>query len=319
MPPARLRTGVRAAAAFAPAHITGVFAPDVSARDPRARGSVGAGIVLDAGVSAYARFRPGPRRSVTVTSGRVRRLPISLEVATRLMGRRTGSLRVDLHHDIPIAQGFGASAAGALATGLAVGRLFGHSRQRSIEVAHLADLFLGGGLGGVAAILGGGLEVRTRTGVPPWGRIRHQPFERRLVLLTPGAPLPSPRLLLDPRFLRRVQRAAETGLGLLGTRPGPGEFLAAAESFTDDLRLGPPSLLRLIRRVRSEGCWAAQTMFGTSLYAVPKGPGARRRLVGLLEHRRLPAVELGAARRGARALRAPRESLLLGGRVGADP
>src|SRR5271154_6986697 len=56
-PPMGRRAGrgeTRRARAFAPAHVTGYFSPDLGSRDPRGRGSVGAGLVLDAGAVAEA-------------------------------------------------------------------------------------------------------------------------------------------------------------------------------------------------------------------------------------------------------------------------
>ncbi len=324
MSPSRRSSATRTASAFAPSHLTGIFAPELSPRDPRARGSVGAGLVLEVGVTARATFVPGARRTLRVRAGRVTTLPISTEVAERLSAGARGALTVELEHALPIGQGFGASAAGALATGLAVAELFGRPKSEAVETAHLAELFLGGGLGGVAAILGGGLELRTRTGVPPWGRVLHAPFPHPILLSVLGRPVPSPRLLGDPRFLERVRVAAESGLRRLGGRPEAGRFLDASEEFTDTLGLAPPAVLRAIRALRRAGGRTAQAMFGSALFSVPTTAAARRAVVRELERRGLYAVELRAGTRGAGrsrrvVRRAAGESLLPRGRVGTGP
>ena len=314
----------RVAAAFAPSHVTGIFAPDLTPRDPRARGSVGAGLVLNVGVTAVARFRPGPRPRVVVRADATRELPISFEVARRLAAGYKGTLTVDLTHVLPIGQGFGSSAAGALATGLAITRLWHRPRSAAVETAHLADLFLGGGLGGVAAILGGGLELRTRAGVPPWGRILHAPFPYPVFVSVVGGAIPSAKLLGDPRFLARVRAAAEGGLARLAGRAEPRRFLDAAEEFTDELGLASPSLVRTIRALRSRGGRTAQAMFGHSIFVVPRNPAARRAVLRELERRGLPTLELKAGRAGAGRRPSPdrgrpTESLLPRGRVAALP
>jgi pantoate kinase len=285
--------------------VTGIFAPDVSARDPRARGSRGAGIVLELGVLATARWDPrGPRRTI-VGADVAGPLPISNDVAKRLVADRKGTVTVRLTHQLPVGQGFGMSAAGALATGLAVAGLFGIPRQRAVDVAHLADLFGGGGLGGVAAILGGGLEYRETPGVPPFGRILHRPFPRALIVGVVGGPLPSPRVLRDERVLRRIASAAAgfSAGSKVSTVPG---FLNASERFTDEVRLTTPRLRRVLRAIRDDGGWAAQAMFGRSFFAVPRSAVHRRAILATLERDGTRAIEVRARNRGAARLREAR-------------
>jgi pantoate kinase len=288
--------------AFAPGHVTGFFAPAERGLDPRARGSVGAGLVLDVGVIATARWAPGERRKLSLTADLPLPLPISGDVAERLVGRASGSLAVHLEHELPIGQGFGMSAAGALATALAVAAVVGRPTSKAIEVAHLAELFGGGGLGGVAAILGGGLERRIVPGIPPFGRVEHQPFRHPLFLSVVSAPLPSPSLLRSARFLERVRVAAEPTLPLLGEPLSEERFLDAAEAFTDAIALAGPRLRRTIGRLRGSGAWVAQGMFGGSLFAVPPTPEAERRLRSALADLGLHGSRLTTSRHGARLL-----------------
>jgi len=284
--------------AFAPGHVTGIFAPATDAREPRARGSRGAGLVLELGVVAEAAFHPGPRRIVQVSSAPAVPLPISSDVAERLAppGGRTV---VRLTHQLPVGQGFGMSAAGATATALAISALAGTPRSGAVATAHLADLFGGGGLGGVAAILGGGLELRRSPGIPPWGRVEHRPVRAPLFVAVAGGPMPSPRLLFDSRVLAQLERAA-IGLDDLLRHPSLPRFLDASERFTDRVGIAPPTVTAVLRGLRRRGAWAAQAMFGRSLFAAPRTEGARQEIVRWLLERRIPAVELRPARSGAR-------------------
>jgi len=284
--------------AFAPGHVTGIFAPATEARDPRGRGSRGAGLVLEVGATAIASYRPGGPRRVRVVSDTRGPVPISSEAARRL-APASGTTTVHLTHGLPVGQGFGMSAAGATATALAVARLGGRSRAEAIETAHLADLFGGGGLGGVAAILGGGLELRDVPGVPPWGWIDHVPVGSSLLVVVTGPPIPSPRVLGDPKLLARIALAAEDLDDLLEA-PDLERFLDASERFTDRVRLAPRDLETTLRSLRRRGAWAAQAMFGRSLFAVPRSRRARSGIVEWLLARGLRAVELRPARAGAR-------------------
>ncbi len=289
----------RAAWATAPGHVTGIFLPATGSRDPRGRGSLGGGIVLDAGARAVARWRPSARRRLRVVDDSGHPLPISREVAERLRGSRPGSLEVLLTHELPIGQGFGMSAAGALATALAVARLFGIERSRAIETAHLADLFGGGGLGGVAAILGGGLEFRTRPGIPPWGQIVHRPWPGPIWIGWMGRPMPSPRALADRSLRRRIERAGRQLPALLQD-PEPARLFEASERFTDRLGLAGGTLAPRIARMRKAGAWTLQTMFGHGWLAVPPTARVDQELRRIAREAGWEARRLSCASRGPR-------------------
>jgi|GEM_PF-436999 len=314
----------RTAVAFAPGHITGLFAPSHVGRDPRRRGSVGAGVVLDLGVTARASWADGGARSVRVRSAPPGPRPISTTVADRLLDGRRGALLVELHHDLPIGQGFGMSAAGATATALAVGAVTGVPPDRSVAVAHLADLFGGGGLGGVGAILGGGWEQRRTPGVPPYGAITHRQFDWPIVVAVAGPPVPSPARLADRRFLESVTAAGRIGLARLGRRPSAAAFLQESIQFGDTVGGGGAGLQRAVRSVRATGAFAQRTMFGNALWAVPQRGASVRRIVARLERLDLPAVVTSArpTGRGAALLEGPPSSaarLLNGTRLARLP
>jgi len=298
---------VRNAVAFAPSHVTGLFAPALESRDPRGRGSTGAGIVLEAGVRAIGRIAPANRARLNLRNDIAHSLPISGDAARRLLAARPYRLEIRLSHSLPIGQGFGSSAAGALASALVTARLIGRPRRDAIEVAHLADLFGRGGLGGVAAILDGGLEVRELPGIPPYGRISHRPITASILVGAVGRPLPSPSILRQPRLLERIQRAAD-GIDRVRSNPTVEELFRQSEAFTDRVGLAPPEVRTAIRALRRRGAWVAQAMFGASFFALPRSRAARREVVKWLIDHGVRAIELGASRQGARIERGPRRA-----------
>jgi pantoate kinase len=261
--------------------------------------------VLDAGVTATAEWRPGPFRRIRIISDLSIPLPISEAVARRLAGSAPGALTVRLAHALPVGQGFGLSAAGATATALSVAHVTRCPRARAIEVAHLADLFGGGGLGGVAAILGGGLEVRVRPGIPPFGKVVHRPYPRPILLGVVGEPIATRSVLTRPRTLDRIATVAGR-LDILGRRPDVDRFWDASEAFTDRVGLAPRPLRDLLRALRRRGARAAQAMFGRSFFAsLPTGE-RHDEILRWMERRSLSGVQLHADARGARlAARAP--------------
>ncbi|HKS59670.1 MAG TPA: hypothetical protein VJS68_02705, partial [Thermoplasmata archaeon] len=212
-------SGYHIVEAWAPGHVTGLFTPELEAPDPRARGSTGAGLVLDLGVTAVASRERSDSLSLEVASDLGIPLPISTQAARTLLAVRKGRFTVLLRHDLPVGQGFGMSAAGALATGLSIAGLIGLSRSRAVEAAHRAELRFGGGLGGVAATLGGGLEIRTRAGLPPRGQVRRIPKRDRVLLAIGGPPIPTPSRLADRKLLQQLRVAGSSGLARLATEP----------------------------------------------------------------------------------------------------
>jgi pantoate kinase len=286
------------ARSWVPGHLTGLFAPARSGRDPRARGSVGAGIVLSAGVEARAAWAPGERPAIALRSDAHRPLPISRDAAERLLAGRSGRLDIALAHELPIGQGLGMSAAGALATALAVAEVLGIERPHAVEVAHLADLFGGGGLGGVAAILGGGFELRTEPGVPPYGAVTHRPFRHRVVLVEAGPPMPTSTRLADDALLERLGVAGREALAELLRRPTAARLLELSEGFTDSAGIGSAGTRRWISALRADGAWAGQAMFGRCVWAVPRSRAALARIERRLLGAGVRAAILPASRTG---------------------
>lgn len=297
-----------AATAFAPGHVTGVFLPRTSSPDPLQNGSVGAGVVLDLGARAWARATPAPPGVGTLSlreRGQPVRLPITERAVRGVPGAVDHHLVVDLVHELPVSQGLSMSAAGSLACALAVASAVGAPEAEAFAAAHRAELALHGGLGGVPAILGGGLEVRRTPGLPPYGRIERTPLNVGFFLATTGAPLPSPPLLSDPAFLDRVRLAAERGADELGPPPVKWEdALATFELFTDTLGLAPPALRKVIDELRAQGVRCAQAMLGNTLLVWARDTEGEVRLISTLRRAHLTPWRVHVGDRGA-GLQAP--------------
>ncbi len=292
------------AAAFAPGHVTGVFRPVLAPADPLARGSIGAGVVLDLGARARAFARPAPPgqgRIELLEAGRPAHLPITERALSLLPKVRDHYLHVELTHELPVAQGLSMSAAGALSSSLAAASALGVPLTEAHAAAHLADLGLHGGLGGVSAILdGGGIEVRRVAGLPPVGRIERTHLQQGFFLGTTGAPLPSPPLLSDPAFLQRVREAADTCVGALGPPPLTWEAtLDVFERFTDALALAPPALRRVLDDLRAQGCRVAQAMLGHTLVVSAGDEEAEARCLSTLRKAHLTPWRVHVGARGA--------------------
>lgn len=291
-------------AAFAPGHVTGIFRPMLEAADVRARGSVGAGVVLDLGARAratVAQAPPGQGSVAIFDRGQLANYPISLRAVQLLPHAADHHVRIDLVHELPVSQGLSMSAAGSLASALATAHALGVAPEEAATAAHRAELELHGGLGGVPSILGGGLEVRRSAGLPPFGQVERTQIRMGLFLATTGARLPSPPLLSDPAFLARVAKAAETGIGQIPRPPVPWETaLRLFEEFTDALALASPPLMEVIRTLRAQGVRAAQAMLGNTLLVWADSEDGEANLLSTLRRAHLTPWRVHVGEAGAR-------------------
>lgn len=155
-------------AAFCPAHVTCFFQP-VHADDVMSAGSRGAGIRLDRGATASVSENRSPRTDVVMDG-----VPAEAPVTRRLLEAMAPDRGFDIviENGLPPGQGFGMSAAGAIAVALCIGEVCGPGAGDPYRMAHAAEVLAGGGLGDVAGIMSNADQpVRLRAGMPPTGTV----------------------------------------------------------------------------------------------------------------------------------------------------
>ena len=158
---------------FVPGHITGFFNienHDVSLKN----GSCGVGFLLSKGVRTT--ISPADKLDVDVNQGDE---TVIGEVLKILEIDDTFKITQDIQ--LPIGAGFGTSAASAFSLTLAINEFLdlGYSEELCGQIAHMAEINLGAGLGDVIAQTGQGLVLRTKSGAPGIGEIksfRHDVF-----------------------------------------------------------------------------------------------------------------------------------------------
>ena len=175
---ARTSAGVGARAgvkAYSPSHITGIFAI-CDDRNPLYKGSIGCGIVLEAGCVTEVSvddMRPGIEIEVEIEGVEEGEASTTEYVCRRMAGEYEYPIRVSSRFEVPIGAGFGASGAGALSTALALNaRLsLGMTLNEVAQIAHLAEVENNTGLGDVIAETYGGVVIRKKPGPPGIGMV----------------------------------------------------------------------------------------------------------------------------------------------------
>lgn len=161
---------------FIPAHITGFFSIENN-DNPLKNGSCGAGFLLDRGVETT--LKDSSEFKINVNQGS----DIVINEVLKYFNIEE-SFEITQDIQLPIGAGFGTSAASALSLSLALNEFFdfGYSKNECGQIAHKAEVSLGGGLGDVIGQTGSGLVLRTRPGAPGVGKIKS--FEEDLYVAT---------------------------------------------------------------------------------------------------------------------------------------
>ncbi|MFH1567535.1 MAG: sugar kinase, partial [Gemmatimonadota bacterium] len=155
---------LRAARAFAPGNISGVF-EIIYHEDPRQMHSLGMGFTVSDGATVTVE----PMLSAPDCAIRFNGQPIDFPTVAAVVERLAPApVAVDIHTALPLSCGFGLSGASALATAYALDRLYGLGlpRQDLAMVAHVAEVRNLTGLGDVCAQYHGGCLVKLRPGYP---------------------------------------------------------------------------------------------------------------------------------------------------------
>lgn len=280
----------RRAAAFAPGHVTGLFEIHDESQDLARRGSRGAGFCLAQGAISYVEVEPADEMDVRIALDKEEQdAPVTRDAVIRLLKEAVGDARVPLNRDapqgsrarirvrvhtelqLPVSQGFGMSAAGALSATLALARCLRMGRSTALLAAHAADASQRSGLGDVVGAAHGGFEIRTAPGVPPYGTTRSFVGYGDAVLCVVDGPLETRRILSDPERRSTVNAAGARAMGTLLASPSLDVFLEASQRFAQESGLLTPAIERAVDACSPYGR-ASMSMLGHSVFAFGNAP-----------------------------------------------
>jgi pantoate kinase len=196
--------------AFCPGHVTAFFEP-VEHADPFKKGSRGAGLSLSLGVKTRVKARLGRKQNVRIYLNRQEAPAATTRRAVeRAIEGAAFEMIVQSDVPLPVSQGFGMSAAGALSAVLATNDALdlGLSPVRCVAIAHAAEVEAKTGLGDVVPASMGAMDLRLEPGAPPNGVVRRIPAEADVLLAVLGPPIPTRAVLSDAAMLRSI---AEVG------------------------------------------------------------------------------------------------------------
>ena len=155
-------------------HVTLLFSVNSKQLLARNQGSKGAGFCLEDGVESTVRIldEESDRITVRTMDGELfadgNDLYLELLKSFREIFKIESPVEIAVKLELPISQGFGMSAAGLLATSLALGELFDKGDEGQLaRLAHRIERNISGGLGDILGLWAGGCELRIKPGSPP--------------------------------------------------------------------------------------------------------------------------------------------------------
>ncbi|MDR2846065.1 MAG: pantothenate kinase [Candidatus Methanoplasma sp.] len=262
--------------AFCPAHISCFFKPSDS-EDILRKGSSGAGIRLSSGTRTSIEETDG-KTSVTI-DGAPFDAGITRLVLERLAPGKTFSVEID--NALPMGQGFGMSASGAVSTALCVAELMGIKKDEAFRAAHAADIIGGGGLGDVAGLLNETHQpTRTAAGLPPVGKMAYSGLSfSKLTVAVLGPKVSTASVLGDPVKYKLVQDKGGNALNDFLHSMTVEDLFYVSNRFSSSVGVECPEVSAAIRRLRSDGIRSAMCMLGNSLF-IDAGESEVRKTLG---------------------------------------
>ncbi len=272
-------TGSDSSSAFAPAHVSGLFAVHDEADDPLEKGSRGAGWCLDRGATATVQ-RADDATTISI-NGQIGAAPVTRQALGRMAEQ---PLRVEIQLDLPQGQGFGMSAAGTLSACLAACQLLDLEPEAALEATHVAEVENGAGLGDAIGSWNGAAELRLKPGCPPkgWAMRVEPPPDTRFLFCVLGEPIPTASIIRDDAWRARTRELGDAAVDRIlaaGRAKAWPRLLEESHAFTLGLGLLPETVTHLGESLA--GLEWGQCMLGSTLWVTGEEATLRKARTGL--------------------------------------
>jgi len=247
---------------FVPGHITGFFT--INSHEIKLKnGSCGAGFLLSKGVKTT--ISPSDELEIDVNQGDTTVIDEVLSIL-----EIESNFRITQDIQLPIGAGFGTSAASALSLTLAINEFLnlGYSLELCGQIAHMAEVNLGAGLGDVIAQTGNGLVLRTKPGAPGIGEIKSFNEDVFVGWKTFGG-IETSDIISDSHFKEIITTSGSKFLEKFEDEPTLENFLTFSEEFSKEIDLISDEVKNLIDYFNSSSdiLGSSMAMLGNTAFA----------------------------------------------------
>ncbi len=244
---------------FCPGHITCFFEPYRS-NAIMETGSRGVGIRLSKGTTVTLEERSDDELRMTMDGKECR---CDITRAAILMTSSRG-YDVTIENDLPVGQGFGMSASGAIAAAYCACVFEGKPLSTAFLNAHIAEVVGGGGLGDVSALMcQSHVPIRVEPGLPPEGELKDSGLRfERLSMAVLGGPLDTGSTLGDKATAKRIGEAGSRRVKEFVADPSMDSLFELSRSFSKDVGLETPAMKKLLAEIPNAGmCMLGHSIF----------------------------------------------------------
>jgi pantoate kinase len=204
---------------------------------------------------------------IVTINGKEEKAPVTVTAVANVFLDRKVDVYVKTDLDLPMGQGFGTSAAGALSAAHATCELLGLPFRVALRAAHEAELTHRTGLGDVAALSRGGLTFRRKEGLPPFGIIDRINAEPEVVLCVVGGPISTPKILGDPEKRKAVNEVGKECVKQMTLSPTLATLMRLSRDFMARSSLATKEVEEAVKAAEEYGP-ASMAMLGNSVFAV---------------------------------------------------
>lgn len=258
---------------FVPGHITGFFTVE-NHEIKLKNGSCGAGFLLSKGVKTTVSSSDELVMDVNRGDSTV------IDEVLSIM-ETDSNFKITQDIQLPVGAGFGTSAASALSLTLALNEFLnlGYSEELCGQIAHMAEVNLGGGLGDVIAQTGKGLVLRTKPGAPGIGEIKT--FEEDVFIgwKTFGG-IETSSIIKDPHHREVISASGVKYLELFEDEPTLENFLTFSLKFSEDTKLMSDEVKNTVEYINSSSdiLGSSMAMLGNTVFVFAYSEDALKNL-----------------------------------------
>jgi len=270
------------AKAFAPGHITGFFVIKDRHKDVRKKGSLGAGICLSKGAITAVNIKKSSQQKIVVFLNNKKSISNTTRfVAKKILGEKKYHVVIKSILQLPAYQGFGMSGAGALSTGLALNKALKLNLpfNEIVEIAHESEIFNKTGLGDVISQSVGGIEIRVKEGLPPYGEIKRIKWNHDIVLCVLGRGIKTRAVLNNQGYRKKINRYGNVCVKKMIKKASIENLFNLSYDFAMKTGLANKRIIRIIEEANKYGT-SSQAMLGNSVFAI----GDTEKLVRVLKN-----------------------------------